>query len=82
MMHEELVREYLILGNRYQTVVKIRYQYLDKRMSHTERVGYIQPLQFLNGRKGLHVLAWDVEEDNYRRFAVANILEVSLTDLQ
>jgi predicted DNA-binding transcriptional regulator YafY len=80
--HEQLKKDYLTLGNRYKTLVKIRYQYLKKTFGRVEREGYIQPLEFMIGEKGLHVLAWDVERQDYRRFAVANIMEVSLTDMQ
>lgn len=82
MTHEQLKKDYLTLGNRYKTLVKIRYQYLKKTFGHTEREGYIQPLEFIFGEQGLHILAWDVERQDFRRFAVANIMEISLTDIQ
>lgn len=82
MTHEQLVKDYLTLGNRYRTLVKIRYQYVDKTFGRTEREGYVQPLKFDIGPKGISVLTWDVERDDYRRFVIANILEVSLTDMK
>lgn len=82
MTHEQLVKEYMMLGKKYKTLVKIRYQYLDKSFQRTVREGYVQPIDFAIGRKGLHILTWDVEKQDFRRFAVANIEEVSLTDMK
>lgn len=82
MTHEQLVRDYLTLGNRYKRLVKIKYRYLRESLGRREREGYIQPLEFTVGKKGLHVRAWDVEKNDYRQFAVANIQEISLTDLE
>lgn len=78
----QLVKEYIKLGAKFQRLVKIRYQYLDKSFQRTEREAYVQPVDWLIGRKGIHILGWDLVRNDWRRFALENIIEVSLTDMK
>jgi predicted DNA-binding transcriptional regulator YafY len=73
----ELTVMYLLLGAKLQRQVEIIYMYLDKPQ---KRYGSVQPIKWCQGRKGLHILTWDTEKEEYRRFAVENIQRVNLTD--
>jgi predicted DNA-binding transcriptional regulator YafY len=75
--NKNMVREYLMLGAIMRKVVEIEYRYLDMP---SKRIGGIQPIKWLHGRNGLHILTWDVEANQWRRFAVSNIERVTLTD--
>lgn len=72
--------QYLIFGAKMGKLVEIDYRYIDKNTVFTHRFGSIQPIKWLEGREGLHILAWDSDVDNWRRFAVNNIEQVCVTD--
>lgn len=77
----ELNLQYLIFGAQMKKQVEILYRYLDNGELLSRRYGAIQPIKWVNGRKGVHVLAWDTGKNNWRRFAVENIERVLITDM-
>lgn len=79
---EMLAYEFLKLSAYYKVIIRIRYRHLDNQKGKKDRYAYIQPIDWSFGRNGLHILAWDVQKENWRRFAVKNILEVTLTDIE
>lgn len=78
----ELNIQYLVFGAKMQKQVEIQYKYLYKGELASRRFGMIQPIKWLTGEKGVHILAWDVEADMWRRFAVQNIERVFVTDIE
>lgn len=78
----ELNVQYLVFGAKMRKQVEIQYKYLDGGEFRQRRYGAIQPIKWLIGRKGTHILAWDTEAENWRRFAIENIERVFVTDVQ
>jgi predicted DNA-binding transcriptional regulator YafY len=76
----DLTIQYLVFGAKMGKLVEIEYKYLDDGDYKFKRYGFIQPIKWLEGRKGIHILAWDAKEHNWRRFAVENIERVHVTD--
>lgn len=76
----DLVIQYLLFGAKMEKQVEIQYEYLDKTKGD-QRFGSIQPVKWLTGRKGTHILAWDTAANQYRRFALENIKRVFVTDI-
>lgn len=77
----ELNIQYLHFGAKMGKQVEIMYKYLDAGEFKQRRYGSIQPIKWLYGRKGVHILAWDTEADNWRRFAISHIERVVITDI-
>lgn len=78
----ELNIQYLVFGAKMKKQVEIQYRYLYKEEKESRRYGSIQPIRWLYGKDGsLHILGWDTEKDNWRRFAVENIERVFVTDI-
>lgn len=77
----ELNIQYLHFGAKMGKQVEILYKYLDQGEIRGRRFGSIQPIKWLHGRNGVHILCWDTEEDNWRRFAISNIERVVITDI-
>ena len=76
----DLVIQYLVFGAKMNKLVEIEYKYLDNGEAKQKRYGAIQPIKWLEGRKGIHILAWDTVINDWRRFAVENIVHVYITD--
>lgn len=77
----ELNIQYLVFAAKMSKQVEIQYKYLDGTGLEERRYGSIQPIKWLVGRNGTHILAWDTEANNWRRFAVVNIERVFVTDV-
>lgn len=73
----QLIINKIIYSAKEKKQLEITYQYLDNKI---RRHGYIQPIKWLVGRKGFHILAWDTREDGWRRFAIKNIQEIKVTN--
>lgn len=74
--------QYLVFGAQMRKQVEIIYKYLDGGEFMQKRFGSVQPIKWVHGgRKGIHILTWDTEQENWRRFAVANIERVVITDI-
>lgn len=61
-------------------IMQFMYRYLHQGEWQTaSRPTRIHPMTWCVGKKGIHVLGWDVETDQWRRFSIENIFSITIT---
>lgn len=62
-------------------LVSFMYKHLaDGVDRHHWRDSRVIPLSWRHGNKGTHILGWDIDANNWRRFALINMNEVQFSD--
>lgn len=62
-------------------IISFMYKHLsDGELRPHWRDSRVLPLTWRHGKKGTHILGWDIDANNWRRFALINMNEVQLTE--
>lgn len=71
----------LIRGALENKVVRLVYRYLDDVSAEKLQVRHVQPIRWEFGKfDKLHVVVWDLDRYDWRRYAVDNIMSLEVLD--